>query len=220
MHSAIFCVDESGDLGWTFDQPYRRGGSSRFLTIGTIVCPSEKKHLPKRVIKSLHERFGWPPGIEKKWSDMTNEEREEFAKRARDLIDKHHDIKLLAITVAKEKVTGHMKKDSNKLYNYMMKLSLADEMCLYDRVVLMHDARSVKVASGNSLHDYLWIHLTYERRVETDLQTQPCDSACVLNVQFADMLSGLVHHHYEDSHTGCWELLRHRLVSKTLFFWE
>lgn len=29
-------LDESGDLGWKFDAPYRSGGSSRYLTIAAI----------------------------------------------------------------------------------------------------------------------------------------------------------------------------------------
>jgi len=218
MALAMFYVDESGDQGWTFSAPYRHGGSSRYLTIATLVCPAEEKHLPKRLIKYLYKDFGWNPKIEKKWSDMTDIEREWFANKACDMADNHTDIKFFAITVFKEKVTGHMRKDGNKLYNYMMKLSLIDEMCRYEKVCLIPDARSIKVGSGNSLHDYLSINLTYEQNVETELRTQFCDSACTHNLQFTDMLAGLVHHHYEDSHSKCWTLLRSRLVSKKLFF--
>jgi hypothetical protein len=216
--SAVFYVDESGDLGWTFDAPYRKGGSSRYLTIGTLICPSGKKHLPKRLIKGLYRQFGWDYALEKKWSEMSGEEREVFAQEVSQLIAKFPDIKLVAMTVAKEKVTGHMRKDANTLYNYMVKLSLANEMCRYDNVTLIPDARSIKVASGNSLHDYLSIHLTFERRVETDLHTVPCDSSCTLNLQFADMFAGLVHHHYEDSHGSCWNILRGLIISRKLFF--
>ncbi len=219
MGLAIFYVDESGDQGWTFTAPYRHGGSSRYLTIATLICPSEKKHFPKRLMKHLYKHFEWDPAIEKKWSNMTGPEREWFAKQARDMVEKQPDIKFLAITVFKEKVTGHMRKDGNKLYNYMMKLSLIEEMCKYDKVLLVPDARSVKVGSGNSLHDYLSINLTYEQRVETELQTQFCDSSCTPNLQFTDMLAGLVHHHYEDSHSKCWNMLRGYITSKPLFFW-
>lgn len=219
MTTVLFYVDESGDLGWSFGAPYRsKGGSSRYLTIATLLCPSEKKHFPKRLIRNLYDIFGWNPKVEKKWSDMTLREREQFAVETKNMIDKHPEIKLFAITVAKERVTGHMRKDSNKLYNYMIKLSLVDEMCQYDNVVLIPDARSIKVESGNSLHDYLSINLTYEKCVETDLQTQPCNSACTRNAQFADMLAGLVHHYYEDSHNNCWDILQGRIVSKHLFF--
>ncbi|MGH9690222.1 MAG: DUF3800 domain-containing protein [Candidatus Acidiferrales bacterium] len=78
----IIYLDESGDLGWSFDAPFRNGGSSRHLTIAALCVPSEKKHLPKRVIKKLCEKFGWGTEIEKKWSMMNDRERIEFAHAA------------------------------------------------------------------------------------------------------------------------------------------
>lgn len=48
-------IDESGDLGFTFDKPYRIGGSSRYLTIAFLLVPKELSHLPKRVVKKLYK---------------------------------------------------------------------------------------------------------------------------------------------------------------------
>jgi hypothetical protein len=43
MSSIQIYLDESGDLGWRFDKPYRYGGSSRYLTIvSLIISPHEK----------------------------------------------------------------------------------------------------------------------------------------------------------------------------------
>jgi len=218
MTSAVFYVDESGDLGWTFTAPYRRGGSSRYLTIATLVCPSEKKHLPKRLIANLYKKFGWDVQTERKWSDMTLEEKEWFANETHKLLVKHPEIKLFAITVSKEKVVDRMRRDSNKLYNYMICLSLIDEMTKFDEVVLVPDPRSIKVKSGNSLHDYLDIHLAFEKRVSTILHTSPCDSACSRNIQFSDMLAGLVQNHFENSNSNCWHYLKEHIRLKKLFF--
>ena len=122
-------LDESGDLGWTLNKPYQRGGSSRYLTIGSLVVSDDKKYLPKRLIRNLYKQFKWPVEIEKKWSTMTNKERERFADQARKLITANSsDIKYYAITVKKEKVQRHIRNDPNKLYNYMILLSLLDEM--------------------------------------------------------------------------------------------
>lgn len=218
MSSAVFYVDESGDLGWNFEAPYRRGGSSRHLTIATLVCPSEEKHFPKRLITKLYKKFKWPPKVEKKYSDMTSGERICFARYAHEMLMAHPRIKLMSITVAKRNVAEHIRRDSNKLYNYMINLSLIDEMCKYDSVVLVPDLRTIKVKSGNSLHDYLGINLAFEKKVTTDLQTQPCDSACTKNIQFADMLAGLVQSYYEDSNDSCWRILQGDISSKKLFF--
>jgi Protein of unknown function (DUF3800) len=218
MSSAIFYVDESGDLGWNLTKPYRKGGSSRYLTIATLVCPPDKKHLPKRLIKKLYQKFNWPPKIEKKYSDMTREERICFSKYANELLNRNPSIKLIAITVSKENVLEHIRKDSNKLYNYMINLSLIDEMCKYDEVILLPDLRSIKVESGNSLHDYLGINLAFEKKVATTLQTQFCDSASTKNLQFADMLAGSIQSHYEDSDNYCWNILHKHVSLKRLFF--
>jgi len=56
----LIYLDESGDLGWNFSAPFRNGGSSRFLTIAALCVPTPKKHLPKRVVKKLYQKFGWP----------------------------------------------------------------------------------------------------------------------------------------------------------------
>jgi len=218
MSSAIFYVDESGDLGWKFTAPYRKGGSSRYLTIATLVCPSTKKHLPKRLITKLYNKCEWKTDEEKKWSDMTPEERKIFAGYARKLLADHQDIKVLSITVAKENVLDRIRKDSNKLYNYMINLSLIDEMSKYKTVILIPDERALKVRSGNSLHDYLGINLAFEKKVDTVLQTTPCDSSCSKNLQFTDMIAGLIQNHYEDHNSECLHILQKHISPKRLYF--
>jgi hypothetical protein len=218
VSSAIFYLDESGDLGWNFTAPYRNGGSSRYLTIATLVCPQDKKQYPKRLIIKLYEKFNWNIQKEKKWADMIPVERECFAQVAQKLMINQLDIKLFAITVVKEKVGEHIRVDSNKLYNYMIGLSLIDEMARYDNVVLVPDERGIKVKSGNSLHDYLGINLAFEKKVKTMLTTSPCNSALSKSVQFADMLAGLVQNHYEDANNRYWQILHPHITIKRLFF--
>lgn len=211
-------LDESGDLGWKFDAPYRKGGSSRHITISTLTVPDNKKHLPKRLIKKLYEKYKWDPKIEIKWSDMSVPQREEFAKRAVKLFNDHDDISYHAITVKKENVLDHIRNDENKLYNYMIKLLLLDEMAKYDEVVFVPDPRSIKVESGNSLHDYLQTCLWFEKNVSTKLYTKPQDSASNRNIQYADMLSGVVQGNYEDRKRNAWDILNGSLTSKRLYF--
>jgi Protein of unknown function (DUF3800) len=216
--SAIVYLDESGDLGWTFTAPYNAGGSSRHLTITAVCVPSENRHIPKRVVKSLYERFNWPTTIEKKWAMMTQEERQEFARAARSMCDKHPEVSLHAIVVRKENVQDHIRNDSNKLYNYMIRLSLVDRLSEYDNVVLVPDPRSIKVKSGNSLHDYLLTELWFTKGVKTMLQTNPMDSKTCLGIQFADMLAGAVQGHFEGKRNDCFEVLRPKITLKCLFF--
>jgi hypothetical protein len=191
-------LDESGDLGWNFTAPFRRGGSSRYLTIASLCLPHEKKHLPKRVIKDLYQKFGWDVAEEKKWSAMNGTERMKFATEARSLCVKHQDIQIHAITVNKQNVQQHIRDDGNKLYNYMIRLSLLGVMRRHDEVRIVPDPRSIKVESGNSLPDYLqtllWMHL----QCNTVLKMTPIESHKSRSVQFADMLSGAIQTKFED----------------------
>lgn len=215
----IIYLDESGDLGWKFTAPYRKGGSSRFLTIASLVVSADKKHLPKRIVRKMYKKFKWPTSTEKKWSEMNNKERVFFAEQAQRLISSHlSDVKYLSITVKKENVQEHIRSDSNKLYNYMIGLSLVNEMSKHKNVTFMPDPRSIKVESGNSLHDYLQTQLWFEKQVPTILNTIPCDSSASLNIQFSDMISGIIQGHFEDGNSELWNILKDHIDFKTLFF--
>lgn len=216
--SLIIYLDESGDLGWKFDAPYREGGSSRYLTIGAICCPPEKKHLPKRLIKDLYRRFKWPTREEIKWNDMSHGQRTEFALQAKKLCESNPDICLHGIIVQKKNVMAHIRQDGNKLYNYMIKLSLLDRMAQHDVVNMLPDSRSIKVASGNSLHDYLQIELWFTKKASTNLVTNQTTSKDCLGIQFADMLAGLIQSRYEDNESSSFQILAGKIHFSHLFF--
>lgn len=218
MASAVIYLDESGDLGWKFDAPYRQGGSSRYLTIAALIVPSDKTQHAKRLIRNLYERRKWKPGVEKKWSDMTPAAKLDFAEEVIKLHHVHNDIKYFVITARKENVWQHIRNDPNKLYNYMIKIMLLDEMARYERVTLIPDPRSIKVASGNSLHDYLQTELWMEKKAATVLNTNPQDSIKCLGLQFADMLAGAIREHHEDGHSPYFKVLRPAIRAHYLFF--
>lgn len=216
--STVIYVDESGDLGFNFTAPYRQGGSSRYLTVASLCLPSEKSHIPKRVIKGLYEKFKWPTAKEKKWVNMSAAARLEFANAATRMCTAHPDIHLHVITVKKENVAPHIRKDPNKLYNFMIRLSVLECMATQDRVTMVPDPRSIKVESGKSLHDYLQIELWFTKRVKTELSTQPIDSEQCRGIQFADMLSGLIQTRFEDKFFDHIKVCIRHLHLKRLFF--
>lgn len=211
-------LDESGDLGWNFTAPYRAGGSSRYLTISALITPDEKTHLPGRVIRDLYTARNWSTSKEKKWSDMSTSARQEFATRIIKLRTQHSDISFHSIVVDKQRVRPTFREDANLLYNYMIKVCLVGEMRKHDQVTLIPDPRSIKIASGNSLHDYLQLNLWYTEHVETKLITSPEDSKRSLGLQFADMLAGATQHHFEDGNSAAWNDLSGHVSLKKLFF--
>jgi hypothetical protein len=218
MASSIIYLDESGDLGWTFTAPYRRGGSSRYLTISALCVPPEKKHIPKRIIKDLYTKFKWEVGEEKKWALMGEAERTRFADLMRKMCEANQDIYLITIVVKKENVLAHIRTDGNKLYNYMIKLALLDFMGKFDVVTLIPDPRSIKVKSGNSLHDYLQTELWFTNKASTNLITTPLDSKSCRGLQFSDMLAGLVQSRFEDNNASIFQLASKHIKVIRLFF--
>jgi hypothetical protein len=100
----------------------------------------------------------------------------------------------------------------------MIRLALLDKMAKHDVVTLVPDPRSIKVQSGNSLHDYLQMQLWFEKRATTTLLTSPSDSAKSLGIQFADMLAGVVQARFENNSSSDYQILANRLVVNQLYF--
>lgn len=215
--AALIYVDESGDLGWSFDLPYGRGGSSRYLTIAAMILPESLDHLPERKMRHLYRQGRWDSKREKKWVDMPANSRMTFAHGALALRQTSSQIIYRAIVVDKRNVNENFRRDSNKLYNYMLKLLLLDEMVKHLEVTLIPDPRSVKVENGKSLHHYLEMML-YERQAPTRLESIMLDSRCSLNLQFVDMLAGVVGNHYEFNKSEPWQVLAAQINLKQLFF--
>lgn len=214
--ATLIYVDESGDLGWSLDKPYGHGGSSRFLTIAAMILPESLDHMPQRKVRQLYKHGKWDTKREKKWVEMPSASRTNFANAAKNLADTH-PILFKAIITKKENVNESFRKDSNKLYNYMLKLLLLDLMAEYDEVTLIPDPRSIKVEYGRSLHHYLEMML-YEIQAPTKLETTIRDSKNCLNLQFVDMLAGAIGTHHESNNSSFWNILSSQIEIKRLFF--
>jgi len=134
------------------------------------------------------------------------------------MCSKNPDIHLHVITVKKENVAAHIRDDQNKLYNYMIRLSLEDCMATQDTVTFIPDPRTIKVDSGDTLHDYLQTELWFTRKAKTILKTTPLDSKSCKGIQFADMLAGLVQQRFEDKCFDHIKTCARHLKMKRLFF--
>lgn len=113
---------------------------------------------------------------------------------------------------------AHIRADSNKLYNYMIRLGFLDRMAEHDVVTMIPDPRSIKVKSGNSLHDYLQTELWFTKKANTNLLSRPQDSATCKGIQLADLLAGMVQAHFEDNVSRDFTTIQPRLALNRLFF--
>jgi hypothetical protein len=171
MSTSIY-LDESGDLGWSLDKPYKNGGSSRYLTLAAVIVPTAKTHFIARVIRGLYKARGRQKSSELKSVELRPHERTTFIRELLKLRQSHPDIIFTAITVAKSGVNAAFRRHPNGLYNYMTKLMLLKKIGQYDYVDFIPDARSVKVELKHAFHDYLCTELA-SNGFETQLATTP-----------------------------------------------
>ena len=211
-------LDESGDLGWSFDKPYRHGGSSRHLTIAALIVPDGLRHHPKRIIKDIYKVTKTSSSCELKGSSLSPQQKILFANKACALINKQPLIKITTITVYKPNVLEHIRKDQNIIYNYMASFLLLDNIKDFPEIEFVPDERTIKVKCGNSLVDYLQTKLWFELNSITVIRNKPQQSHNSLNIQFADFVSNIIWGNYEHSNSSAYNILNSVVIQKKLFF--
>jgi hypothetical protein len=211
-------IDESGDLGWKFDKPYRNGGSSRFLTLAFLLVESDSKEYPKRLVRKFRKKAHLPTNIEFKAYNLREIQILKFSEEVAHMMEIRQNIRLIAITVKKENVQAHIRHDPNKLYNYMVNLALMEEVVKHKEAILLPDNRSIKVASGNSLVDYLQTQIWFEHNAGTTLTCMPQESRCCQSIQFTDIVSHIVWNFYENRKSEPLRQLAQYIRLKRLFF--
>jgi len=214
----IVYIDESGDLGWNFSMPFRNGGSSRYLTISCLAVPNNKKQYPRRIVRELYNKFSISTKIEIKGSQLHDGQKTFFTEKVINLLNQHQDIKIYSITVNKMNVAPHIKKDGNKIYNYMLSLLLLDHIKDEEKVTLIPDPRSIKVKSGNSMVDYLQIKLWFEMNCKTEILEQRISSDQCDNLKFIDIITHIIWKAFEDNDEPNAINLRKKVICKKLFF--
>lgn len=211
-------IDESGDLGFILNKPFRNGGSSRYLTITFLLVPENLSHHPRRIVRELYEKRKRSPKNEIKGNSLSKSARLFVAENAVKLLLKFPKIKIMAITVNKQNVEEHICKDANKLYNYMIGLVLPGKVKHQEKITLIPDKRSIKVKSGNSLEDYLKIKLWFDLKSAVHVECKPSESHVTLNLQFIDWISNIVWRSYEDGENEALDLIREQIELHELFF--
>lgn len=205
-------------MGWSFDAPYRRGGSSRYLSLAFLIVDETNHKYPRRIVRKFRAHYGMASTREVKGADLTPSQLLHFAAETEKLLDRQSDIELHAITVRKEKVQDHIRSDPNKLYNYMINICLLDSLVGEEEVLFTPDPRTIKVSSGDSMLDYLQTQLWFDRGVRTSLIERPSESHTNLNLQFVDVISHMIWRHYEDGLSDCYKIIGPQAHCQHLFF--
>lgn len=134
------------------------------------------------------------------------------------MLEKHPEFIIGAITVKKQNVARHIQQDGNKLYNYMMGLSLIEKIENHETCKITRDNRSVKVLSGSSCIDYLQTQIWFHRERAAIVTDNPTDSKHDLGIQFIDWITNMVWSAYEDQYQNWFNIMSAQLHIKQLFF--
>lgn len=200
-------IDESGDLGFG-------PGGSRFFVIAFLAVEPPNAALIKRCVRKFKVSRNLAASVELKASGMQLVHRNEFCRRLAQLPCSLH-----YIVVDKSNVRPELRRDTNILYNYAAGLVLAPVMSRMRSAVVNLDSRTIKVASGNCLGEYLRIKLWYEMNSSVSVNFAYLDSRGCLGIQAADMASNAIFRYYESGDSSGMACLRDSVVdAKKLFF--
>jgi hypothetical protein len=213
-------LDESGDLGWSFDKPHQNGGSSRYITIAGIVIEQNRlKHL-NGFVADLYRQLNYPFGVEKKGSKISNAEASFILDEMTAAFQQWHAFKIISITTAKTNVSEPLKRDKNIFYNFMLSQLLTDVIDKFPIVNIVLDNRTIRLGSRNSFEDCLRAKCWGELGLDTNIVCRYEDSERNRAIWLADWLSNFIWRHYEhdmnDAYLQCISLQSH-YSEKTLF---
>ncbi|TAE01043.1 MAG: DUF3800 domain-containing protein [Bacteroidetes bacterium] len=212
-------LDDSGDLGFKFEKPFRKGGSSRFLTIACVIVEEEKaKNELKRLVKKFYEKYNFKQEQEVKGTELTTYHKEFIQKEMVKLLSKFPVTQILTITVNKQNVRERLSKEPNKLYNRMIMNLLVEKIKKYKEVSLIRDNKSVKVESGKSLVDLLEDKLLFDLKSDVYIKDIPSDSKQVRNLVLVDWFVHMIWKEYEDQVVLLSEEIRSKIIRTELFF--
>ena len=217
MRSHIF-LDESGDLGWKFDKPYRYGGSSRYLTIAYLISPITHCDIPRRLVRDFYSRFGFNPKNEVKAADLKPHHREFICTETVKMMSKRPEFHLGAVTVSKTNAPTHIQTSPNNLYHYLMHIGVSHVIHPHLSCKITRDDRSVKAYSRMTCIEYLqtinWFHLN-GASILTDNPTQ---SHTENGIIFIDWITNIMWSKYEDKYPKWADSLGGHVNETKLYF--
>ena len=212
-------LDESGDLGWSLDLPYRGGGSSKYFTLAYIILPADKNKHINRLVKKFHkDRSGSHKEV--KGADMRNRRAESLARQIIKLFEWNDDIIIGATTVSKVNAPIRISETGNGdvLYNHMMKMGLSTHISSCAKVNIIPDQRSVPRGSQNSCSDLIKSEVWLTLNSDVEINYSPQESHLNERLMFIDWVANFVWRHYEDGRSGAYQILKPFINDERLFF--
>lgn len=206
MSNGLVLLDESGDLGWIFNKPYRQGGSSRFFTIGATVGINNGHRKPGSVFKKLSKIQNWTSKNEKKWIDLGSQVRKTFANLTVEMVKENPGVHILVCVLDKRKVPTHLHGHHHLMYSWMTSSLIAPTVRTLRQASICPD----ELNSGSDtlvetvLRKDLWFHL----RSRTEVTRIARSKALEDGLAFCDFLAGAFQSHFEDGDSDAFYILK------------
>lgn len=206
VSNGLVLLDESGDLGWIFDKPYRHGGSSRFFTIGATVGIDNAHRKPGAVFKRLAKIQNWTSKNEKKWIDLGSQVRKTFANLTVDMAKEHPGVHLLVCVLDKQKVPLHIRGHHHLIYAWLASSLIAPTIRTLRHTSICPD----ELNSGSEalvetvLRKDLWFHLRSKACVTRIARSGALEDG----LSFCDFLAGSFQSHFEDGDSDAFHILK------------
>ena len=205
MYSNERCLvfDESGNLGV----------SGRYFVIACIDTKNAKSvhNIMKRKLKQAGDKF---PELK------TLHAHEIKAKDAYPCVKYHllecissKDISISYIVVDLQHTEERLLKDKNILYNFVAKILISRLITEKDSgttINIIFDNKTTKIASRNSLREYIIAHLVYEEGLDVNInfEYKDSDAGDAFIIQAADYVANALYSKYEFSNDIYSNILR------------
>jgi len=198
-----------------FDESGNMGKSGRYFVISCIDTRSYKAlhNIMKRKLKEAKLKF----------PELDNNSNELKSSVAYPAIKYHivesiakKDLTISYIVADLNHVRESLLKEKNLLYNYMMKLLLENLISNEDegsRLNILCDNHTTKVASTNSLSDYIKATFLYEKGIDMELNIRLIDSDAsdAFVIQAADFIANSIYSYYEYDKSHNYEVIKPRI---------
>ncbi|WP_124831284.1 DUF3800 domain-containing protein [Burkholderia stagnalis] len=207
MTKILAFFDESGDLGWKFDAPYRAKGSSRYFVIAAALGEGEVHRRLSKVIKQLWTQQGWTSKKEKKWNGIPDAARLNFAQLASDFAEQNPKDKLAVSVLKKEELAAHLQQDHHLLYAHLATQLIGTDLVDCDTATVCPDELNAGTGRANLLQHLMRHELWFRQGCAPDVRQISTQKPFVQALEFCDMLAGAAASHFEDGKSEPWNVL-------------
>ena len=174
------------------------------------------------LVKSLYKRHKWDSKTEIKWTYMDDKARLDFVNLTIKLLHKCPNIRLQAVVLNKPLIYSELRLDEPLLYNFLVKEGFLGSMARYESLTIIPDPKGNAPKSGSPFHAYLrqaLFDLAFKTTAPpTQLGFRELDSAHCKELQFADMLAGVIQLHYAGVSSEYFDVIGSNINIREMFF--